>query len=405
MLLTMQKVTLPNGLQIIHEPKKGNSAVIQIMVKTGSNHEAEDERGIAHFLEHLLFEGTTKRPTNREISNEIEKIGGDFNAYTTNERTCFYVKVLKKHFHKAVEILADIFHNTLFKEEHITKEKNIVLKEIDMVLDEPGYYQWILLQKHLFKKHPCKYPVYGNKKVIRSLTRKKIVDYFTKLYVPNNMIISVVGDIKRWKEEIAVHFSDMKRRPLQKSIPASEPAAAGKSFAREKKSIVNTYALLGFKTVPRKHKDAAALEVINGILGRGQSGKMFTEIRSRRGLAYDVGTQNVGEVSFGYFAVYATIDKKNVALVRDVMIQELQKLTEISEEELKEAKDFVEGHYLLEMEDSQKIADQLLFWEHISDAHLMKEFVKRIKNVTKKKIKKVVPLYFKNYTTVVLEGK
>ena len=118
----MQKLTLPNGIKVLFEKKQGNAVVIQVMVKVGSNDEAKSERGISHFLEHMLFEGTVKRPNNWEISNEIEKIGGDFNAYTTSERTCYYIKVLKKHFSTAVEILADIFQNSIFKEEHIVKE-------------------------------------------------------------------------------------------------------------------------------------------------------------------------------------------------------------------------------------------------------------------------------------------
>src|SRR3990167_10286620 len=113
----MKKVVLPNGLTVIYYPKKGNSVAVEVMINVGSCHEKSHERGISHFLEHILFEGTTKRPTNKIISNEIEKIGGDFNAYTTNERTCFYVKVLKKHFHKAVEILAEILQQPLFAEE------------------------------------------------------------------------------------------------------------------------------------------------------------------------------------------------------------------------------------------------------------------------------------------------
>ena len=145
----MKNVKLANGLEIIYENKNNNSVVVQVMIKVGSNDEKEDERGISHFLEHILFEGTTNRSTNQEISNEIEKIGGEFNAYTTNERTCFYIKVLKKHFSNAVDILADILQNPLFNEKHISKEKNIVLKEIDMVHDEPSYYQWVLLQKNL----------------------------------------------------------------------------------------------------------------------------------------------------------------------------------------------------------------------------------------------------------------
>src|SRR3989338_9737733 len=133
----MEKRVLRNGLTVIYERRKGNSVVVQVMVKTGSNHEGKRERGISHFLEHILFEGTTKRPNNRIISNEIEKIGGDINAYTSNERTCFYVKVLKKHFPIAVEVLGDILQNPLFRTEAVEREKNIILKEIEMVNDEP----------------------------------------------------------------------------------------------------------------------------------------------------------------------------------------------------------------------------------------------------------------------------
>ena len=206
----MREITLKNGLKVLYEQKERNAVVVQIMIKTGSNHEAKDERGISHFLEHILFEGTVKRPTNQEISNEIESIGGDFNAYTTNERTCFYIKVLNKHFHKATDILADIMLHSLFKEEHIAKEKNIVLKEIDMVNDEPSYYQWLLLQSNIFKNHPARHPTYGDRKIIKNLTRKKIMSYFHKHYVAGNMVISVVGNVKDWKEKVQV-FSNIPR--------------------------------------------------------------------------------------------------------------------------------------------------------------------------------------------------
>ena len=132
---------------------------------------------------------------------------------------------------------------------------------------------------------------------------------------------------------------------------------------------------------------------------------MFTEIRGRRGLAYDVGTQNVGEIHFGYFAVYATIDKKNVSLVRKLIFEELEKLKNLSPKDLKEAKDFVEGDYLLELEDSQKVADQLLFWEQVGGAKLMKGFIKEIRKVTSNDVKRVVERYFHNETMIVIEGK
>src|SRR3989338_5688265 len=212
----MQKLRLPNGLTVIHEPKKGNSVVVELQVNVGSNDESPEERGISHFLEHLLFEGTQKRPTNQLISNEIESIGGDFNAYTTNERTCFYIKVLKKHFTIAVEVLSYIMLNSLFKEEHIKREKNVIIKEIDMINDEPRFYQWLLLQRTLFNKHPCRYPTYGKKEIIMNLTRDKIIQYFQKHYLPNNMVLSIVGDVKNWRKEIEKLFLMKKGKVLEK---------------------------------------------------------------------------------------------------------------------------------------------------------------------------------------------
>jgi len=400
----MQKAVLGNGLTILFEQKKGKSIVIEVMIKIGSNDEHPTERGIAHFLEHLLFEGTKKRPTNREISNEIEKIGGEFNAYTTNERTCFYVKILKKHFIKGVEVLSDVLQNPLFDLKHIEKEKNIVLKEIAMVNDEPRFYQWILLQKSLFLKHPCKNPTYGDVNIIKGLTKDKILKYFNKYYVPNNMVVSIVGDVDNWKEEMKKYFIAPKRM-LPKEDVVKEPRAVKNNVKVEKRKITNTYVVLGFKTVPEGSQDSYVLEVINGILGRGQSGRMFTEIRSNRGLAYDVGTQNISEVTFGYFAIYATVDKKNVNLVKDLIVKELYRLKNVNELDLKEAKDFVEGDYLLDLDDGQKVADQVLFWEQLGDANKMKDFVPRIKKVTINDVKRVVNEYFNNYTMVVLEGK
>lgn len=400
----MQKTILNNGLTVIFEPKKINSVVIEVMTKIGSNYESPSQRGISHFIEHLLFEGTQKRPSNLLISNEIEKIGGEFNAYTTNERTCFYVKVLKKHFPVAVDILADIIQNPLFREKDIEKEKNIVLKEIALVNDEPRYYQWDLLQKNLYEKHPAKYPIYGDKKVIKKLNRQKIIDYFKQHYVPNNMVISMVGDITNWKRALAKKFIFPRGKPIKVKVPF-EPKAKQSKGKKEKKDIANTYAVLGFKTVPKNHPDSYVLEVINGILGRGQSGKMFAEIRAKKGLAYDVGTQNLNEVSYGYFAVYATIDKKNLEMVKTLMLTELEKLKTVSEQDLKESKTFIEGDYLLELEDPQKVADQLLFWEQAKDARSMNKFIPKIKKITRSDIHRVINKYFKYYTFTVLEGK
>lgn len=397
----MEKVVLPNGLTIIYEHKQSKAVVLEVMVKVGSNDEKKQERGVTHFIEHMLFEGTKKRPTNWQISNEIERVGGDFNAYTTNERTCFYIKVLKKHFSLAVDVLADMLQNPLFKEEHITKEKNIVIKEIDLMNDEPKYYQWILLQRTLFQKHPCRFPTYGEKKVLRALHKTAIQRYFKKYYLPNNMVIALVGDVPQWKQKIAEQFMFPKGKITSFQRP-HEPVLLKNKIIKEKRAVTNTYMVLGFKTIELGHKDAYVLEVLNGVLGRGQSGKMFTEIRSKKGLAYDVGTQNVNEATYGFFAIYASVDKKNTDLVRNLMLKELQKIDQLTLAELKEAQDYIEGEYFLELEDAQKMADNILFWEQRHAAEEMNAYISRIRSVTLEDLKRVTKKYFKNHAQVIV---
>ncbi|MBT4110446.1 insulinase family protein [Candidatus Woesearchaeota archaeon] len=400
----MKKVVLDNGLTVYFQQNKSNAVVIEVMVKVGSNNETETERGISHFIEHMVFEGTKKRPNNWLISNEIEKIGGEFNAYTTNERTCFYVKVLKKHFTKGVDVLSDILQNSLFDPKDLDKEKNIVIKEIDLVHDEPRYYQWDLLQRTIFKKHPSKNPVYGSKNVIKNLNREKVMDYFNRYYVPNNMIISVVGDVKGWKKELEDKFVFEKGKDVTLK-KVNEPVAKSNTLKKEKRKIASTYAAMGFKTIPRSHPDSYILDVINGILGRGQSGRMFTEIRGKKGLAYDVGTQNLNDSTYGYFAVYATIDKKNLPLVKKMIFAEIEKLKKINTIDLKEAKDYIEGDYLLDIEDPQKVADQIVYWEQVKSVDLMNSYIKKIKEVTIADVRRVINKYFNYHTLVVLEGK
>lgn len=399
----MKKIVLPNGLTIIYKHRKGDSVVIEALVKVGSNHEQKQERGISHFLEHILFEGTAIRPTNTEVSNEIEKVGGDLNAYTSNEKTCFHIKVLKKHFFIAVDVIMDILQHPLFKEKDIVKEKKVVLKEIDMVNDEPKYYQWLILQKILFDKHPCMNPTYGDKNVIKNLTRDKLIGFFKKYYRPNNMIISIVGDIKDWRKLIEKRI-DLERGNIPRISYPHETVLTKNKAKKVQKNILNTHLVIGFRTVPRSHQDSYVLDVINGILGRGQSGKVFTEIRSKRGLAYDVGTQSIAEKSFGYFAAYATINKKNVKLVKELILTELKKLKSVSQKEINEAKDYIEGDYLLSLEDTQKVADQLLFWEQVQDAEMIEKYVKSIRQITASDVSRVIKKYFQHYAIVILEG-
>ena len=283
------------------------------------------------------------------------------------------------------------------------KEKKIVLKEVDMVNDEPRFYQWVLFEKNLFEKHPSKFPTYGDRKVIEGLNRKKVLAYYQKYYQPNNMVISIVGKVKDWKKKVEQKFVANAGKEIKK-LKVKEPLTKKNKLKKEKRKIANTYLVLGYKTVPRTHLDSYVLEVISGILGRGQSGWMFQEIRGKHGLAYEVGTQHACDQDYGYFSVYLSTEKKKVNLAVKLVLKQLNKLKTLSEKDLEESKTYLEGSYLLETEDNQKLADALVFWEQVEDAQKIQEFVKRIKKVSVKDIKRVVEKYFKNYCLAVVEG-
>ncbi|MBT3298676.1 insulinase family protein [archaeon] len=401
----MQKLVLDNGLTLLIEKKPGKSLVIELMIKVGSVNEKINEKGISHLIEHLLFEGTEKRKKNWDISNEIEKIGGEFNAYTSSERTCIYIKVLNKHFNKALDVISDIIKNSKFNEADIVKEKEIIMKEINMVNDDPRYYQWTLLQNQLFEKHPVKYPTYGDKKVIQEIKRDEIIKFFNKKYVASNMVLAVVGDIKKdWINNIIKSFN-IKKGEKVKKLKINEPKQTKNKVKKEHKSISNTYAVMGFKTIKRDNKDSYVLDVIDAVLGRGQSGKLFNEIRTKRGLAYEIGSENISEPSFGYFAIYVGLDKNKLNLAKRIILENIQKLENISDQELNEAKSYIEGNYYLDLEDNQKLADQILYWEQCKNAKVMQQFINNIKKVTKKDVKRVIKKYFQQHTMVVLYDK
>jgi len=169
----MERYKLKNGAEIIFQRNYSKSVAVEVVFKVGSNHENKNLAGVSHFLEHMLFEGTKNRKTSREIANEIEKYGGEFNAYTAGDRTAFFIKIINKKFEKALEILSDMVANPLFSKKTIEKEKQVVLKEINMVTDDPRLHQWILFHKTLFDKHPAKNPTYGNVETVKNFERRQ----------------------------------------------------------------------------------------------------------------------------------------------------------------------------------------------------------------------------------------
>ena len=400
----MEKHKLRNGITLILEKNNSKSVAVEVMFKVGSNFENEKLAGISHFLEHMLFEGTKNRKTSREIANEIEKYGAEFNAYTTGDRTAFFIKIINKRFEKALDILADMIANPIFDMKIIEKEKQVILKEINMVTDDPRLHQWVLFQKTLFEKHPAKNPTYGRVETVKNFDRKHVADYYFSHYIPNNMVISVVGNANDIKSKIEKYFGSLKPRKLITRTIAREPLQSKIKKFVEKKRTLNSYMVLGYKTVPRTEKDSYVFGVMAAILGRGQSGWIFDEIRNKRGLAYQVGINNEHESDYGVFAVYAGLDKKNIEKAKEIILQQFRRLEKISKNDLEEAKTYIEGNYTLEIEDNFHHADNLAVWETIKDCRLANSYLKTIRKVTINDVRRVAKKYLNNkYTLVIIE--
>ncbi|MBI4739317.1 insulinase family protein [Candidatus Woesearchaeota archaeon] len=394
---------LPNGCRMVIERRSSPIVCVQISVGVGSDDENLRVAGISHFLEHMLFEGSTTRTT-KEISEAIENVGGELNAATSNERTFYYAKVPRKHFAMALEILADVVFNPVFDPKMLEKERNVILEEIKMTDDQPLQYQWILFEKTLWKKLPAKNPTYGTVETVKAITRKDMIDYHQRWYCPQNIIVSVVGDAPGAEREIKRWFDRRKSTAVPELPKVTEPVDNRALVKREKRGVQQAYMNFGYKTVPRRHPDSVVLDVISAVFCKGLSGRIVDEIRIKRGLVYSVGCTHQSLGSFGFFAVYLNAAKKNIEPCRRIILQEIGKLSTLSKRELDEAKDYIEGKLIMSTEDHQHRADILAFWESVSSAKDAESYLKDVEKVSKADVLRVAQRYLnKNYTMTVVE--
>ena len=419
----METAFLSNGLRFVYMHRPCKSVAVHVNVRSGSDDEDAGNRGISHFLEHLVFDGTQTRKDSFAVSNEIESVGGELNAATTNDRTFFYAKVLDRHFGLAVDILSDILLRPTLSEENIAKERAIVADEIKMVNDQPRYYQWVLFQKALFRGHPARFPVYGNIRSIQAMGRQKVISYYRKHYVPANMTVTVVGNVQNAMAEVEKWFgraagnSQATNLPINLSLPDEKNMQNEKRLLHEKRLLQNasgnrrilvkkrtlqSYMVLGYRTAGRAHPDSYAFDIIRAILGRGQSGRIFDEIRTRLGLAYDVGVLHNPCSDFGYIAVYAGTNRKNVRKIEGLIECEFRKLLSVSDRQLAEAKTFLEGEFLMQAEDNYRMADLVAAWDQAKDPRLALSYVNMIRKVTKKDIAKAVSRYCRHHTVALI---
>ncbi|MCX6723860.1 MAG: pitrilysin family protein [Candidatus Staskawiczbacteria bacterium] len=350
------KTILNNGLRVITIPmENANSVTVLILVGTGSKYETKDINGISHFLEHMFFKGTEKRPNTLKISETLDSVGGEYNAFTSKEVTGFWAKVDKKHFGVALDWISDIFLNSKFDEKEMEREKGVIIEEMNMYLDTPTAYVGDLWEKLLYDDQPAGWMVIGEKENILSFNRKKVLDYYKSHYSPSNVIICVAGGVKskEAEEKIKSYFGKAQKAKTTGKNKAEEIQKEPKVLLHYKKTD-QTHFCLGVRAYNLFDEKRYALALLSIILGGNMSSRLFIKVRERNGLAYSIHTSTDTSTDTGYLVTQAGIDHKNLEKAMGLILQEYRDLRDkkITEKELQKAKDYLKGTTSLSLDSS-----------------------------------------------------
>jgi predicted Zn-dependent peptidase len=379
-------------MQSINSLKKSNGLItatdkmssvetvtINILVKNGSRNENEENNGISHFLEHMAFKGTSSR-TAREIAEEFDIIGGDFNAYTSKTATIYYAKVLKDDLEKAIDILTDIFLNSTFAQEELEKEREVILQELYMTRDTPDDIVFDYFQEKVFSDQPLGRSILGTEQFIKNVTQKELSEYFKKQYSTRNTIVSAAGnfDVNLFNDLITQKFENLNTNETNKYVPAKY--VGGESHI--KKDLEQAQFLFGFDGVSYLHEDFHDIQLLSIILGGGMSSRLFQEIREKRGLVYNISSFASSYSDCGIFGIYSAVDSKNINLLVDLIVEQLHLLTEdIGEQEVNRAKAQMRSSILMSMESTTQRATKLcnnfaMFGRYISNDEVLQKIEK-----------------------------
>jgi predicted Zn-dependent peptidase len=342
---------LDNGLTLLFEDVPGvRSASIGVWLRMGSRHESPRLSGICHFIEHLVFKGTAHR-TAREISLIGDRIGGHLDAFTTKEMTCFYARTLDEHLPIAVDLLADIVRNPLFDGEEMERERGVILEEIRMVSDSPEDRIYDLFAETIWPRHPLGRPIQGTEETIGAMTRRTVLGFFKRAYVPANIIVSVAGHIgQRGRRLVRKAFADLEPgEPARTGRPPRWNAELVKEHRRQMEQV---HLLLGVPGLPAEDDERFTLHMLNTILGGSMSSRLFQKIREERGLVYAVASSAHGHRGAGLLSVYAGTSPARAAEVVGVTLGEMRDLAEHgpTQEEWEVARDHLKGSLLLALE-------------------------------------------------------
>lgn len=401
-----RKTLLSSGVKLItREMPDTESSTIGIWVKTGSRSESSRVSGISHFIEHMLFKGTKKR-SSLDISKEIESVGGYLNAFTSRECTCYYAKVLNKDISLAVDLLTDMFLNSVFDPGEIEKERQVVLQEIRMVDDTPDDLVHDLFSKRLWRGDQAGAPVLGTEESVSSFTRQDVLDYYNDHYRLGKVFISAAGGFKHAKLERLVNSALKKIKSGAKKKALKQPTAV-RGVTLLKKDLEQVHLCLGVPAISQRDPDRYALYLLNNILGGGMSSRLFQEVREKRGLAYSVYSYISLMEDSGSLVVYAGTGRESFSEVTRLILKEFASLRKgVGRRELIDAKEQIKGGMLLGLETSDsrmmKIArDEISFGKVQS----IKSLVKGIDSVRGADIKRLAKkLLLNSKVTMVAVG-
>lgn len=354
------KIILPNGLRVITAPVAGlSSATVLVMVGAGSRYEQKEKAGLSHFLEHMIFKGTKKRPTAFAISSLVDSVGGENNAFTSKDQTGYFIKLQNKHLELAFDILSDTLQNSLFKQEEIDRERGTIIEEINMYEDTPMLDIDEVFYNLIYKNHPLGWSVAGDKKTVSSIQRADFVNYCGRFYQASDMVLAVGGGVTELqvKELAENYFGGFQKGDKEKIVEYKEKQIKPQLKIKNKQTD-QCHLYLGYPAFSFFDKDKTALSVLQTILGGGMSSRLFIQVRERRGLAYYVKAVAELHHETGYLAARAGVNIGKAEEAVKIILEEFAKVKEdVKEEELTKAKEYLKGHISLNLEDSLEVAE------------------------------------------------
>jgi predicted Zn-dependent peptidase len=365
-----QKTILDNGLRLLTATMPHTHSVsICIFIGVGSRYETDSQAGISHLIEHLMFKGTPRRTTAKEISEAIEGAGGIVNAATDKELTLYWCKVAQPHFHLALDVLADILLNSRFDPNDIESERQVIIEEINMEKDSPSQQVNMLIDELLWPDHPLGRDIAGSKESVAAISREMMLDYLASQYLPSRTVVSIAGALKH--QEIAAAVEQALGNWADRQLRPGYAAYKGQKFPRlriEKKETEQAHLCLGLSGLSLLHPKRFVLDLLNVILGEGMSSRLFTEIRDRLGLAYSIYSYVEHFLDTGAVTIYAGVEPKNLQIAIKAILEQLSWLKEtVPEAELTKAKELSKGRLLLRMEDSRSVAGWMGGQEVLTD--------------------------------------